>query len=146
LDCRFRVTLALELAPEFAPSVGTVFEHPESGAQRAFLLRRGLQALQGSAVESGTDRDSQFVGDGGRHRPRRPTVHRHPNAPLAARIGLDRVDPHDSSSSSAPAATGSAAPSPSCSLTFASTSASSAGLSLRKSLAFSRPCPIRWSP
>src|SRR5690606_24835987 len=51
LDGRLRVALALELALELASAVGPVLQDPEAGAERTLLLCRGLEALQGGAIE-----------------------------------------------------------------------------------------------
>ncbi len=120
-------------AAESGPECSLFFGGPIEGVDRV-----AADFVAGSEPERGHDI--------GRHRPGRPTPDQHPQTAGAAGIGHEIVDDHSTSSSSLAVTTTSGTPTPSSSRTRLSTSASSAGLSLRKSLAFSRPCPIRWSP
>src|SRR5690606_10422111 len=148
--CRLRrVSLEAEFAGDLQASMGSTLEHSERRAEGTLDIGSALELLTRLVADGSALDQSQPRNHVGRDGPRRLAPDQHPDASGSARVGTQAIDLHSSSpASSLPTATAPSGlpPIPSDSRTLLSTSLSSAGLSLRNSLAFSRPCPIRWSP
>ena len=146
------VTLAGQPAAQIHPGERPPLEGAEQRAEGALLVRQLPQPVEPVGGEGGAREHLRPPQGGGGHRAIRPAVDVDPHDPGLSGIRLDgrhhqrrgaihpRRPPLSGMAATAPAVT------PRSSRTLASISSISASLSFRKSLAFSRPCPIRWSP
>ncbi len=148
-----RVTFPLEPPPQIVAGIGAELQSSEARCgEGRFDVGCGRQPL----VELGIDGPSRPpVPRRRRARRERPRTGHHRSRGVPCPAGEDPARRRDggqwastgySSVARAPAPTPTGARMPSSSLTFPSTSVMSTGLSRRKSLAFSRPWPMRWSP
>ena len=148
-----RMPFPAQTAAEVGPRERPALQRPEHRAEGPLDVGLEREPAAECLVQGSTRREllgrRHILRDRGEGGP----IHFDPDRAGAARVRTDRGDdgqaagplpvPAHSPSSSAPTtATGRM---PSSSLTLPSISSISGGLSRRKSLAFSRPCPIRWS-
>src|SRR5690606_24322951 len=146
LDRRIRVALARQLAGQLTAGVPPTLKVAQPGAQRGLLIGGAVEPLQNRRGDRDPGCQVQLPGNIGGDGPSGLPARDDSDRTGSPRVRLQTVDDHSSSASGSGTPGPAAARIPRPSLTLCSTSASRAGLSLRKSLAFSRPCPIRWSP
>src|SRR3954464_5785276 len=149
---RTGMSFADQAPGQIALGIGTNFQSAKRCAVRCFDVGGGTQTVFQPRVDLPAHCQVLLSNQLARNRAESNTVDLQPHRLGAAGIEFQGGDPRNalhlysspSSPEAAPAPT--VVRMPSNSLTFPSTSVWSAGLSRRKSLAFSRPWPIRWSP
>lgn len=137
-----RVAFPFQLHRQLTLGMRAPLERTQRRTEGTLFVGGATETLHCVAAQDAAGPQPQRLDHIARHRPRQVSIDHHARTPRPAWIGEQAVDDHSASSSSgAPAPA--AARTPSDSRTLTSTSAISARLSLRKSLAFSRPWPMR---